>query len=67
MAWKDVIWNLAKKLELDYERGWYSPVHAWNAIVAELERLRDDDLSDCYYKFTEAEGWIEPNAYNASE
>ena len=61
---KDVIWNLARKVDLAYTRDNYSPVHAWNAIVAELERLRGDDLSNCYYKFTEDEGWIEPSRFN---
>ncbi len=48
MSWKDDVWNLANTLGLDYERGHYSPIHAWNAIVAELESLRGGDLSDCY-------------------
>ena len=48
MAWKDDIWRLANKLNLEYERDWWSPLRAFNAIVAELERLRDEDLSDCY-------------------
>jgi len=48
MAWKDDIWRLAHKLNLEYKRDMWSPVHAFNAIVVELERLRGEDLSDCY-------------------
>jgi len=50
MSWKNDIWKLANKLDLAYTRDNYSPIHAWNAIVAELERLSYEDLSDCYIR-----------------